>query len=118
MRNNMTVNSNPDPISTEIQRKNRQYRRTQLPRPYPDPKQWDDNLKLALDSNSLRHENYRKFKESQKLVDVNYLPVRLDIEPVSRCNYRCTMCQVSDWGPTYQRAGDMSFEEFKNLLSL
>ncbi|MCL0054217.1 radical SAM protein, partial [Dehalococcoidia bacterium] len=49
-------------------------------------------------------------------VDVDYLPIRLDVENVSRCNYRCTMCQVSDWGPSFQRAPDMTLEEFKGLV--
>ena len=26
---------------------------------------------------------------------VNYLPVSLDVEPTTGCNFKCTMCQVS-----------------------
>jgi len=47
--------------------------------------------------------------------DVDYLPVRIDVENVSRCNFHCTMCQVSDW-PHQQRAADMSVDDFKTLL--
>jgi len=47
---------------------------------------------------------------------VDYLPIKMDVENVSRCNFRCTMCQVSGWGPTYQRARDMTLDEFKDLV--
>ena len=47
--------------------------------------------------------------------DVDYLPVKLDIENVSRCNFRCTMCQVSEW-PKGRRARDMTLDEFKRLI--
>ena len=109
----------PDPrdvaINPDLQN-NRSYRRTQLPTPYPDPQAWETNLKAALDSDPRRKGNYERFLSAGKSVDVDYLPVRLDIENLSRCNFHCTMCQVSDWGPKDQRAGDMSFEQFKSLV--
>ena len=47
--------------------------------------------------------------------DVNYLPVKLDVENVSRCNFACSMCAVSKW-PKRQRARDMTLAEFKALI--
>lgn len=54
-------------------------------------------------------------RSSRRGASVNYLPIKLDIENVSRCNFRCTMCQVSGWSE-YKRADDMPFEEFKHLI--
>ncbi len=39
----------------------------------------------------------------------------MDFENVSRCNLRCTMCQVSEWEGG-KRAADMTVEEFKNQI--
>ena len=47
--------------------------------------------------------------------EVKYLPVKMDIENVSRCNFRCTMCAVSKWDKG-QRARDMKLGEFKALV--
>jgi len=46
---------------------------------------------------------------------VDYLPVKLDIENVSRCNFACTMCAVSKW-PHRKRGRDMTLAEFKALI--
>lgn len=70
----------------------------------------------ALAFDPRRRENYEKYLRARidrKIVD--YLPIKLDIENVSRCNFRCTMCQVSDWHKG-QRAGDMPLDSFKTLL--
>ncbi len=46
---------------------------------------------------------------------MNYLSLKLDVENVSRCNFHCTMCQVSDW-PGDKRAEDMTLTQFKELI--
>lgn len=112
----MVINSDAQttsPASLPVIQNNRL---VNLPRPYPDPQAWDANLEAALASDSRRKANYERFMQAQRSEDVDYLPIRLDVENVSRCNFRCTMCQVSDWGPTYQRAPDMTFDEFKSLI--
>ena len=38
----------------------------------------------------------------------------MDLEPNSTCNFRCTMCQVSNW-ENGKRADDMSLEDFKEF---
>lgn len=60
-------------------------------------------------------ENYQRYKRRRLTADPDYLPVKLDIEGVSRCNFACTMCAVSKW-PKGTRARDMSLEEFKSLV--
>ncbi len=86
-----------------------------LPRPRPDPAFYAATLQEGFQRFPERQANYAKFQAAERGERVDYLPVRLDIENVSRCNYHCTMCQVSDW-PGYQRAGDMSLEDYRALL--
>jgi pyrroloquinoline quinone biosynthesis protein E len=90
-------------------------RMSALPRPYPDPVLLQQVLDAGFRRYPEREANYKKFKAAERGERLDYLPVRLDIEHVSRCNYRCTMCQVSDW-PGMKRADDMSFEDFKRLI--
>lgn len=71
---------------------------------------------LALAADPRRAENWEKYLRSRRTCDVvDYLPVKMDIENVSRCNFRCTMCQVSDWVKG-KRAEDMPFDKFKALM--
>lgn len=86
-----------------------------LPTPRADQELWDATLKAGFAAFPERAENHRKFQAASRGEHLDYLPIRLDIENVSRCNFRCTMCQVSDW-PKQQRAGDMSFDDFTALL--
>jgi len=61
-------------------------------------------------------ENYAKYLNSgRRDASPEYLPIKLDIENLSRCNFRCVMCQVSEW-PKGQRARDLTFHEFKEII--
>jgi MoaA/NifB/PqqE/SkfB family radical SAM enzyme len=71
-------------------------------------------LALSVDKNV----NYARYLASRALGDraaVDYLPVKLDIENVSRCNFACTMCAVSTWHKG-KRAEDMPLAQFKRLI--
>ncbi len=59
--------------------------------------------------------NYIKFKFSvlNNFRNINYLPVTMDIEPTTGCNFRCTMCQVSS--PNF-KAKNMNLETFKKII--
>lgn len=71
---------------------------------------------LALAADPRRRENYERYLASRRRsAVVDYLPIKLDIENVSRCNFRCTMCVVGDWKKG-QRAEDMPLESFKQLI--
>ena len=87
--------------------------------PPPEPAQGSEayarQRETALEFDPRRRENYEKFLRSTRGEDVDYLPVKLDIENVSRCNFRCTMCVVSDWLKG-QRAKDMPVDDFKRLI--
>ena len=68
------------------------------PEPVPDQQTYLAERERALAYSAARRQNYEKYQASTRRgEDVDYLPVRLDIENVSRCNLRCTMCQVSEW---------------------
>lgn len=46
-------------------------------------------------------------------LDTPPLPVRVDIEPTTHCNFRCKICQRTYWK---RESADMSFSQFKRLL--
>ncbi|MBF0132985.1 MAG: methyltransferase domain-containing protein [Magnetococcales bacterium] len=86
------------------------------PEPLPNTETYLAERRRALESSERCRENYEKYQKADKRAAVpDYLPIRIDIENVSRCNYRCVMCQVSEW-PKGQRSRDMSLEEFKSLI--
>jgi|TARA_B100000315_G_scaffold255990_1_gene300807 pyrroloquinoline quinone biosynthesis protein E len=59
--------------------------------------------------------NYDKQQSAESMAISDHQPIMLDIENVSRCNFRCSMCQVSQWEKG-RRARDMTIDEFKSLL--
>ncbi len=77
-------------------------RMTTLKRPYPEPELYRSTRETGFRLYPERQRNYERYKAAKRGEIVDYLPVMLDIENVSRCNFHCTMCQVSDW-PKYQR---------------
>ena len=88
--------------------------------PTPEPSAgiaaYNRERRIALATSPRRLWNYVRFMRSdRRSTTVKYLPTKLDIENVSRCNFRCTMCQVSEW-TNQKRADDMSFEDFKDLI--
>lgn len=84
-----------------------------LPRPEPSAglAAYDMERAVCLASDQRKFDNFRRFQRREW----PYLPVKLDIENVSRCNFACSMCAVSKW-PKGQRAKDMSLEDFKRLI--
>ena len=73
-------------------------------------------LELALISNPRKAINYKKFLKYNRGGNVDFQPVRLDIETISRCNFACQMCAVSEW-QNGQRAEDMTLLKLKDALS-
>ena len=71
-----------------------------LPKPEPSAglEAYTTELKAALAFDPRKKENYEKYKTpNRRDADIHYLPVKLDIENVSRCNYACSMCIVKTW---------------------
>jgi len=86
-----------------------------LPMPKPDPVLYASVIEEGFRRFPERKANWDLYKRSARGEAVPYQPIKLDIENVSRCNFRCTMCQVSDW-PKMKRADDMTLADFKALL--
>lgn len=89
-----------------------------LPAPQPSAgiEAYQRERELALAGSPEKRKNYERYLRASRTATVDYLPIKLDIENVSRCNFRCTMCVVSDW-PKMKRAEDMSVASFKRLIN-
>lgn len=88
-----------------------------LPRPEPSAgiAAYDKELAARLSLDERCRDNYKRYLVSRRSASPNYLPVKLDIEGVSRCNFACTMCAVAKWKKG-TRAADMSLECFERLI--
>lgn len=89
-----------------------------LPKPTPalGEEFYQENLSARLNHSLVARENYQLFLESNRRRAMpQYRPIKIDIEPVSRCNFRCTMCVVSSWEKG-KRAQDLSLESFEEIL--
>jgi radical SAM protein with 4Fe4S-binding SPASM domain len=51
--------------------------------------------------------------KNTKIKKLNYLPITMDIEPTTGCNFRCTMCQVSS--PNFI-SKNLNYETFKKII--
>lgn len=100
------------------QRNERRLELRDLPKPEPSAGMaaLKAELDLALTSDPRKKANYDRYLASRRRsAAVDYLPITLDIENVSRCNFRCTMCVVSDWDKG-KRGPDMQLADFKKLI--
>lgn len=89
-----------------------------LPKPEPMPNRdfYISERGRRLEFSQECKENYSKYLNSDRRSETpNYLPIKLDIENLSRCNFRCVMCQVSEWAKG-QRARDLEFHEFTHII--
>lgn len=86
------------------------------PEPVPDLNAYRRERRICLSRSPERFKNFLAYtRSSRRVASVDYLPIRLDFENVSRCNFRCTMCTVSEW-PKGTRAADMPLDAFKRLI--
>lgn len=86
------------------------------PEPVPDVQAYLRERRICLSRSPERLKNYLVYMRSKRRnARVDYLPIRLDFENVSRCNFRCTMCAVSEW-PKGKRSTDLPLEAFKRLI--
>ena len=71
---------------------------------------------LALAASPEKRTNYERYLAARRRdTEPDYLPIKLDIENVSRCNLRCTMCSVSTWDRG-RRADDLPLDAFQRLI--
>jgi MoaA/NifB/PqqE/SkfB family radical SAM enzyme len=91
-------------------------RRLPLPEPSAGMAAYVTERERALASDPRKRANYERYLQSSRRdLQPDYLPVKLDIENVSRCNFRCTMCVVSDW-PKGRRAADLPLADFQKII--
>jgi len=89
-----------------------------LPQPEPSAgiEAYTAERLACLNTDPRKRENFMRYHAGpRRSSQVDYLPIKLDIENVSRCNFRCTMCAVAGWKKG-KRADDMSLECFKRLI--
>ena len=88
-----------------------------LPRPSVNLEEYKRIMNLRFDKNPECRVNYEKY---EKMCNEGYgitcdcLPVKMDYEVSSHCNFRCNMCLMSEIGNN--RCADMSFSDFKKSL--
>jgi len=87
----------------------------EFPKPTPDLEAYNKKLSSGFQKYPERYENFLKYKNSSKNAKMDYMPIKLDIENVSRCNLRCDMCQISSL-ESLRRSTDMSLEDFRKIL--
>ena len=89
-----------------------------LPKPEPSAGivAYNNEREICLSLSDRKRTNYRHYLSSlRRSASVDYLPIKLDIENCSRCNFACTMCAVSKWKKG-KRAEDMTLQQFKDLI--
>src|SRR2546422_11741478 len=92
------VQKQPSPAAPETTAARRQLRELPAPEPAAGVEAYRRERELALATSLRRRENFERYtRSSRRSATVDYLPIKLDIENISRCNFRCTMCVVSDW---------------------
>jgi len=85
-----------------------------LPKPKPQP-EYEKLIQRGFERFPARYENFLRFKQNPRAENPDYLPIKIDIENVSRCNLTCSMCLIS-LTKTQKRADDLSFEDFKKIV--
>lgn len=104
------------PAARELEARRRALRALPAPEPSAGLAAYRHERDLALAADPRRRANYERYLAgARREASPDYLPIKLDIENVSRCNFRCTMCSVSTWKKG-QRAGDLSLESFERLI--
>jgi len=84
--------------------------------PLPSPtKEYQETIDKGFELYPKRYENYLKFKANPRSANPDFLPVKMDVEPLSRCNFKCDMCIVSSF-ENLKRAEDLSLEDFKEIV--
>ncbi len=91
-----------------------------LPRPEPalGVLAYAQERDICINMDRRKADNWRSYvltKDMGRRGTIGYLPIKLDVENCSRCNFACTMCAVSKWKHG-KRAEDMSLEDFKKII--
>ena len=85
---------------------------------FPTPSassEYQDTIDEGFKLYPQRYENFLIYKKNSRCAEPSYLPIKMDIEPLSRCNFKCDMCIVSSF-PAQKRAEDLTLDSFKQII--
>ncbi len=88
-----------------------------LPRPSANLTEYNQIRDRGFERYPRRRENYEKYLLMCKhgyTSDIPIMPIKIDYEASSLCNFRCQMCLLS--GPTPPPRTQMKYEDFKQSL--
>ncbi|WKW18809.1 hypothetical protein IXZ16_08345 [Campylobacter fetus subsp. fetus] len=83
--------------------------------PLADQVQYDTMLQNGFKTYPKRYENYKKYLKNKRSIKPDFMPIKADIENVSRCNFRCSHCMASTYTSYKGRANDLDFGEYKKI---
>ncbi|EAK0827480.1 radical SAM protein [Campylobacter fetus] len=85
--------------------------------PLADQIQYETMLQTGFKTYPKRYENYKKYLKNKRSIKPDFMPIKADIENVSRCNFRCSHCMASTYTSHKGRANDLSFDEYKKFIN-
>lgn len=91
---------------------------TELPKPSANQKEYQRIFERGMKRYPERRLNYDKYLKAQAMQNgifvLDYMPIKMDYEVSSLCNFRCEMCLMSEVAD--RRKHQMSYDEFKASL--
>jgi len=106
---------NPDSLRVQIEAEEIAGRGDGLPNPRPDPFNYRMTHYRGFIKFPERLRNHLIDKTEGRNATRHSRPTELDIEPTSRCNFQCAMCQLSKW-PGGKRANDMGLRDLQAVI--
>jgi len=107
--------AHPDKLKAALELRERRGDPMQLRAPEADPYSYRLTLYRGFIRFPQRLKNFIIAENEPKSLTRSFLPTIMDVEPNSRCNFRCIMCQVSGWRYG-RRAEDLGVDELKAFV--
>ena len=84
--------------------------------PLADKKQYEKMLYTGFKIYPKRYKNYQKYLKNKVSLKPDFMPIKADIENVSRCNFACKHCMASTYATAKGRARDLGFDNFAKFI--
>lgn len=88
-----------------------------MKKPSCNQEKYNEILERGLRRYPVRRENYEKYQKNLQAnfsLKMDYMPIKMDYEVGSVCNFRCTMCLMSELSE--KRPPNMTLENFKRSI--
>jgi MoaA/NifB/PqqE/SkfB family radical SAM enzyme len=105
----------PAKLRAEVLLDEKSRNHSRLQKPIPDPFTYRMTQYRGFVRFPERLKNYIVARNESRKSQRDFLPTLVDVEPVSRCNFRCIMCAVSDWEKG-KRSEDLSLDDFDAFI--